>query len=191
MRIDPIKGWHAYTAFMDAEQDPRRKAMLDNMRHHLKYECLCDAEIFNTMVPEPDYRFYAGYGNAVYTTMKDVQGFYYSLWDSGSSLVELHIQHCAPADWGVACDGEWFQQMPGKALIADGQTTDGKDPIDPDAHYLSRAQLSWFFPFQEMDGKMLLVGEICYIDEAGSTLMKMDPKDVVTLDEVKAAWPAD
>lgn len=187
MKIQPLNGWHAYTALMDAETDPKRKAMLDNMRHHLKYECLADPEIFNTMVPDPDYRFYASFDNAIIKGMDDVQAFYANIWDTRSSLVELKIQHCAAADWGVACAGEWYQQMPGETLIADGATIGGDAP-DPDAWYLSHAHLSWFFPFREVDGTMMLGGEICYIDEAGSTLTRLDDKDVLTMDEAKAAW---
>ncbi len=183
MKISPIKGWHAYTTHMDAETDPKRKAMLDNMRHHLKYECLADPEIFNTMVPEPDYRFYASYDNAVIKGMPDVQQFYYNIWDTRSSLVELNITHCAAADWGVACAGEWYQQVPGETLIADGT-----EVPDPDAWYLSRADLSWFFPFEEIDGKMLLVGEICYIDEAGATLTQLAPEDVLSMEEAQAEF---
>jgi hypothetical protein len=183
MKIQPINGWHAYTALMDKETDPKKKAMMDNMRHHLKYECLADPEIFNTMVPVPDYKFYASYDNLAIKGMEDVQAFYHNLWDTQSSLVELKISHCAVADWGVACAGEWFMQTPGKTLIADGT-----DVPNPDAWYLSRADLSWFFPMQEIDGKMLLVGEICYIDEAAATLIELDDADVLTMEEAKASW---
>ncbi|MBI1181763.1 MAG: hypothetical protein GC201_14520 [Alphaproteobacteria bacterium] len=183
MKIEPLKGWHRYTEFMNQQKDPRGRAMLDNVRHHLKYECLGDPEIFNTMVPEPDYRFYAGYGNARLQGMEAVQKFYHDIWNTRSSLVELHIHRCATADWGIACDGEWYQQVPGETLIAQGQQVD-----DPKAWYLSHAHLSWFFPYEEVDGRMLLVGEICYVDEAGSTLRKLDPADVLSLEEAKEAW---
>ena len=76
MRIEPLKGWHRYTELMNAQSDPRCQAMLDNMRHHLKYECLCDPEIFNTMVPSPEYRFYASFDNAVLKGMDEVKSFY-------------------------------------------------------------------------------------------------------------------
>ncbi len=85
----------------------------------------------------------------------------------------------------MACEGEWYQQVPGETLIANGQDVD-----DPDAWYLSHAHLSWFFPFREIDGRMLLEGEICYIDEPGSTLQKLDTADVITLEGAKASWAA-
>ncbi|NIP14141.1 MAG: hypothetical protein GWM88_05165 [Pseudomonadales bacterium] len=185
MRIEPLKGWHRYTELMNAEPDPRRKAMLDNMRHHLKYECLGDPAIFDSMVPDPEYRFYSSFDNAVLTGMAEVREFYYNIWNTRSSLVELAIHRCATADWGVACEGEWYQQVPGETLIANGQEAD-----DPDAWYLSHAHLSWFFPFREVDGRMLLEGEICYIDEPGSTLQKLDTADVITLEGAKASWAA-
>jgi hypothetical protein len=183
MKIEPMNGWHAYTTLMNKEQDPKRKAMLDNMRHHLKYECLADPAIFETMVPDPEYKFYASYDNAVISGMDAVKEFYDNIWDTRSSLVELKISHCAAADWGVACAGEWLQQVPGATLLADGQ-----DIPDPDAWYLSHAHLSWFFPFREVDGKMLLGGEICYIDEPAATLQQLDNKDVLTMEEAKASW---
>jgi hypothetical protein len=183
MKVQPLNGWYRYTELMDAESDPRRKAMLDNMRHHLKYECLCNPEIFQTIVPDPEYRFYASFDNAVLKGMDEVKNFYRNLWDSRSSLVELKIHRCAVADWGVACEGEWYQQTPGATLIADGQEVN-----DPDAWYLSHAHLSWFFPFREVDGVMLLEGEICYIDDPGSTLEMIDAGDVLTLEEAGAAW---
>lgn len=185
MKIDPLKGWHRYTELMDAETDPRRKAMLNNMRYHLKYECLGDPVIFDSMISEPDYRFYPTFGVSTIKGMGPVKDFYANMWDGEQSLVELKITYCAPADWGVACAGEWLQQVPGKTLIADGNTD-----VDPDAWYLSHAHLSWFFPFEEVDGKMLLVGEICYIDGPGATLTKLDDADVLTMDEAKAAWAA-
>jgi len=185
MKIEPLKGWHRYTELMNQQDDPKAKAMLDNMRHHLKYECLGDHEIFNTLVPNPDYRFYPTFGVSTIKGMDAVKEFYYNMWDGRQSLVELAIHRCAVGDWGVACDGEWLQQMPGETLIADGNTD-----VDPDSWYLSHAHLSWFFPFEEIDGKMLLVGEICYIDVPGSTLTKLDESDVLTMEEAKAAWAA-
>ena len=183
MRVRPFAGWENYTEIMNGLDDPRHKAMLDNMRYHCKYECLQDPTIFDTMVPVPEYKFYSCFDNAVLTDMEQVQKFYYDLWASNSSLFEVRIHHCAAADWGVACDGEWWQQIPGKALI-DAGTPD----IEADEFYLSHANLSWFFPYEEIDGKMLLGGEICYVDEANSTLEKLDPADVLTMEEAVASW---
>jgi len=35
---------------------------------------------------------------------------------------------------------------------------------------------------------MLLEGEICYLDEKGSTLTKLEKLDVALLEEVKDSW---
>ena len=183
-KINPNKGWYRYTEFMDSFSDPKHKSMLNNMRHHLKYECLQDPEIFNTIVPNPEYKFFGSFNNGVLRGMKEVKDFYYNMWNSHSSLIELEIHHCSPADWGVACDGEWYQQVPGKALIEQGDKT-----VDPDKWYLSHAHLSWFFPFEDINGEMLLGGEICYIDETGSSLDEFDSKDILTLEEARTSWP--
>ena len=182
-KIDPLKGWYKYTDLMNSFDNPKYKAMLDNMRHHLKYECLQDPIIFETMVENPDYRFYGSFDNAVFKGMTEVKDFYFNLWNSNSSLVELEIYRCLPGEWGVACDGAWHQQVPGEALVSQG-----KELRNPEATYLSHAHLAWFFPFTEINGKMLLGGEICYIDEVGSSIEEIDDSDVLTLDEARDSW---
>ena len=116
--------------------------------------------------------------------MQEVKDFYYNMWNSHSSLIELEIHHCSPGNWGVACDGEWYQQVPGDALIEQGDET-----VDKDKWYLSHAHLSWFFPFEDINGKILLSGEICYIDETGGSLDELDSKDVLTLEDARNSWP--
>jgi len=185
-KLDLTIGWHKYTEFMNSFSNPKYKLMLNNMRHHLKYECLQDPEIFNTIIPNPEYKFYGSFNNAALNGMEEIKDFYYNLWNSNSSLVELHIDHCSPGDWGVACDGEWFQQIPGQTLYDQGN----KD-VNPKSFYLSHAHLSWFFPFKEIDEEMLLVGEICYIDELGSSLEELDKNNILTLEEAKKNWPTD
>ena len=182
-KIKPLNGWHKYTEFMNSFDNPKHKLMLDNMRHHLKYECLQDPEIFSTMVKSPDYRFYGSFQNASFQGMDKVKEFYYSLWDSSSSLVELAIHRCLPGDWGVACDGEWYQQVPGTVLI-----DQGKEGVSPNSWYLSHAHLAWFFPYEEIDNEMYLGGEICYIDELGSSLTELDTCDVLSLEEARVSW---
>jgi hypothetical protein len=158
MRVDILKGWRQYTEFMDRESDPRARAMLHNMRLHHKYECLVDPAIFDTMVPEPEYRFYAANGTTRLEGMKAVQGFYFDNWNHGRGLVDLNIEHCATAEWGVACDGWFDMQTPGAA--AGGRS---RADAEPEAHYLVRVQMSWFFPYETIDGEEKLWGEIWYI----------------------------
>jgi len=99
--------------------------------------------------------------------MPAVEGFYHDMWDSRSSLVELEIDLCSADDWGVACEGAWKQQCPGESLAAQGRD------VDKDAWYLASSRLAWFFPFEEIDGEMRLVGEIIYGDDDGMTFTKM------------------
>jgi hypothetical protein len=186
MRVDILKGWRQYTELMDRETDPRTKARLHNMRLHHKYECLVDPAIFETMVPEPEYRFFGAGGNTVLKGMKEVQSFYYGNWDTGSSLVDLNIERCATADWGVACDGSFYMQVPGASLVAQGAAD-----IDPDAHYLSHVQMSWFFPYETIDGEEKLGGEICYIGGGVGAPVKLAEAEVLTLAEARDSWPED
>lgn len=182
MKIDVLQGWHRYTELMHAQKTPRTKAMLDNMRHHYKLEALCDPTLFESMVPEPEYKFYSSFSGGILKGMPAVEGFYHDMWDSRSSLVELEIDLCSADDWGVACEGAWKQQCPGESLAAQGRD------VDKDAWYLASSRLAWFFPFEEIDGEMRLVGEIIYGDDDGMTFTKIADEDVLTLDEAKAAF---
>jgi hypothetical protein len=183
VKVDISKGWKQYTAWMDQEPDPRRKAMIHNMRLHHKYECLADPAIFDTMVPKPEYVFYMGADPTVLKGMDEVQSFYYGNWEADSSFVDLEVTRCATNDWGAACDGSFYQQVPGSTLIAQG-----RDIPDPDAFYLAHTCMSWFFPYEDIDGEVKLGGEICYIDTSDQSLIKLDPKDVLTMEEARNNW---
>ena len=129
----------------------------------------------------PDYRFFGSFQNAS-QGMDKVKEFYYSLWNSSSRLVELAIHRCLPGDWGLACDGEWYQQVPSTVMI-----DEGKQGVSPDLWYLSHAHLAWFFPYAEIDNEMYR-GEICYIDEVGSSLTELDTCDVLSLEDARVSW---
>jgi hypothetical protein len=186
MRVDILKGWRQYTALMERESDARARARLHNMRLHHKYECLVDGAIFETMVPQPEYRFHSAGGTQVLQGMDEVQAFYHRNWNSASSLVDLNIEHCATAEWGVACDGWFDMQMPGTALVAQGAAQ-----ANPQSHYLARVQMSWFFPYETIGGEEKLWGEICYIGGSAGAPVELDPTDVLTLEEARASWPED
>jgi hypothetical protein len=186
VRVDILKGWRRYTELMDLETDPKAKAMLHNMRLHHKFECLVDPAIFDTMVAEPEYRFHTSTGTTRLKGMKEVQGFYHGNWERGSSLVDLNIEHCATADWGVACDGWFDMQSPGASLVSQGASG-----LDPNAHYRVRVQMSWFFPYETVGGEQKLWGEICYISAGAAPPTKLSASDVLTLEEARASWPED
>ena len=52
-------------------------------------------------------------------------------------------------------------------------------------------QMSWFFPFETIDGEEKLWGEICYSAAGTVPPVELDPADVLTLDEARASWPED
>ena len=104
-KIKLLNGWHINTEFTNSFDNPKHKLMLDNMTYHLKHECLQDPEIFFTMFKSPYYRFYGSFQNASFQGMDKVKEFYYSLWNSSSSLVEFAIHRCLPGDWGQLAMG--------------------------------------------------------------------------------------
>jgi hypothetical protein len=172
-KISVRSGWDAYTRLMSGDPSRSREdAMLHNMRLHHRYECLADPRIFATMVPEPEYHFYGSRGNAILHGMDEVQAFYYSAWASRSSLVELDVDYVAFADWGAAAAGCMRQQVP----AADGGWS------------LVETHLSWFFPYREIGGQILLGGEVCHIDAAGATRTPIAPADVLSMDEAAAQF---
>jgi hypothetical protein len=180
MKIRTISGWDAYTSLMDDTKSEREQQILHNMRLHHKYECLGDPRIFDTMVPEPEYRFYGSRGNPVLVGMEQVQAFYYAQWESQSSLVELDVSHLAFADWGAAAAGSMRQQVPAAAL--GDRATSGAE------WYLVETHLSWFFPYRDIDGDVRLEGEVCHIDGAGAKITPISPEHVLTMEEAVAEF---
>jgi len=183
-KVSARQGWDAYTQLMTGDPARRREdAMLHNMRLHHRYECLADPRIFATMVPQPEYRFYGVPGTTELHGMDEVQAFYNGAWAARTSLVELDVDYVAFADWGAAAAGCMRQQVPASEADFFG----GKGP-DESAWYLVETHLSWFFPYEEIDGEMRLGGEICHIDAAGTTRTLIAPADVLTMDEAIAQF---
>ena len=170
-KISVRSGWDAYTRLITGDGDHAREdAILHNMRLHHRYECLADRRIFATMVPEPDYRFYGAGGNIQLHGMAEVQSFYEANWAAQSSLVELHVEFVAFGDWGAAAAGFMRQQVPAESAGFFKSESAGTDevPADEAGWYLLETHLSWFFPYEDIDGEVRLGGEVFadgHIDE--------------------------
>lgn len=190
-KISVRSGWDAYTKLMTGEPTHAREdAILHNMRLHHRYECLADRRIFATMVPEPEYRFYGVAGNVQLHGMDEVKAFYEGNWAARSSLVELHVEFVAFGDWGAAAAGFMRQQVPAESAgFFPPEESDGDDVPPAEAEwYLLETHLSWFFPYEEIDGEVRLGGEVCYVDAGGTTRTPIAPADVLSMDEAVAQF---
>lgn len=190
-KISVRSGWDACTRLMKNDGDHAREdAILHNMRLHHRYECLADHRILATMVPEPEYRFYGVAGNIQLHGMAEVQAFYEANWAARSSLVELHVEFVAFGDWGAAAAGFMRQQVPAESAGFFKSDSERADEMRADEAewYLVETHLSWFFPYEDIDGEVRLGGEVCYVDAGGTTRTPVAPGDVLTLDEAVAQF---
>ncbi|MEZ5596887.1 MAG: hypothetical protein R3E84_10910 [Pseudomonadales bacterium] len=182
-RLDVRKGWAAYKAAHDVETNPRRRAILEVMMDHIKWEVLGQPDrILESVSPEAVYRFY---GLSATTEMhgKDaIRGFYQGLADSGANVLQLDIEHLAVGDWGLAAHGVWHQVYPGSALAGDGGLVHSDQVDDVHARYLVSQRMAWFFPFTN-DDPPLLLGELVYFEQTPFGVRKLAPGEEV-FDEV-------
>jgi len=71
--------------------------------------------------------------------------------------------------------------------VSEADLFGGKGP-DETEWYLVETHLSWFLPYEEIDGEVRLGGETCHIEAAGTTRTLTFPADVLTMDEVIAKF---
>ena len=174
MRIQPKRSFGAIDALLDQTTKPEHRAMLENYKRHLTAEIACDLEaIMSTMTPDPVYHAY-GYGLADVTTVRgreQSRAFYQSIFDEGTSVLELETERLSVSDWGIAGDGVIRIITPGEVLAVRGVDVDDKG-----AHYLVSNRIAFFLPYKSG----LMAGEDTYMDLVGTEVVKLDPSEVVT-----------
>jgi hypothetical protein len=181
--LDLNKGWRAYDDAQKATDNSRHKAILETMKDHIKWEVLGHPEkVLETVADGGSYHFY-GLGDYIeFPDYESIKGFYQSMVDNGTNVLQLDIDHLAVADWGIAAHGTWHQAFP-MADLPD-KLPNGFVPDDADARYLVSSRLAWFFPFTE-DEVPKLISEIVYFDPVPTAIRKLDADEVLyeTLDE--------
>lgn len=182
MKLDPLSCRKASTELLEKTENPRHRAILENYLLHASCEVagywpyIFDVEM---TVPEPIYHFRGGPYASTLTGREAVMGFYEQNAVAGSNVMFSEHERLAVADWGISGDMLLHQLVPGSMLAGMGENVD-----DQDATYVISVQAMQLWPYNE-DG--LLEGENVYIDWDNRTVTKLDPSDVVTAAQARAA----
>jgi hypothetical protein len=177
MKVDPTKTWAAVEAAWKAETDPRRKALLKQVRDHMKTEVCGELEpLMATLTAEPRYHIWGQGPDRGPKGRQAVRAFYETLIAGGGNLFEFNVEKVVVDDRTVVTEGRLRNTHPGAVLLAAGVTQVNGEPVDPEARYVSEAQLLTVWP-ADPDGK--LIGEDIYFGtNPFDSLQKLAPDEV-------------
>ena len=153
------RGWECAERRLATVTDPRRRAVMQTLRDHLKAVATEDFDLLlSTLGPNPEYHFWvegSGFGEGP-KGIDAVRAHYEGLYEERRHLVDWDIDRFVIDDDTIVTEG-WFDQLfPGRVLISRGVDID-----DPDAVYLLRVRLVILWPFDE---NAKLVGEDSYLN---------------------------
>ena len=182
-KLDITKTNRAIDELLQVTHNPRHRFMLQAFYRHRFLEIAGRfTEIFapDMTVEHPVYHFnYSG----IVTTLEGadaVKGLYGHWAVTHQSIFYVEREQIAVADNYVASVGDFYQQVLGKALAANGIKVD-----DENAYFLYKVygtQQIW--PY---DDRCRLVGEdVWETSPALSEVIKLDPADVVTTEQASA-----
>lgn len=108
LALDLKRGWDADDQAAQKTDDPRHKAILEQMKDHLKWEVLGRPDkVPETVAPDGIYQFY-GLGSSIELgNFDEIRAFYQGMVDDGTNVLQLDIDHLAVADWGLSAHGTW------------------------------------------------------------------------------------
>jgi hypothetical protein len=159
MAFNANRGWECAERRLATITDPRRRAVMETLRDHLKAEATEDFDLLlSTLAPNPEYHFWvegSGFGDGP-KGIAAVRAHYEGLYEERRHLVDWDIDRFVIDDDTIVTEG-WFDQLfPGRVLMSRGVDID-----DPDAVYLLRVRLVILWPFDE---NAKLVGEDSYLN---------------------------
>jgi hypothetical protein len=174
MKLDPTRTWAAVEAAYEAETRPRHKALLRQVRDHMKTEVCGQLEpLMATLTAEPQYHIWGQGPEAGPKGRAAVRGFYEALIGAGGNLFEFDVRKIVVDENTVVTEGRLRNAYPGAAVLAAGVSEVGGAPVDPDATYVGEAQLLTVWP-ADADGK--LIGEDIYFGSSPfARLQKLAP----------------
>lgn len=137
------------------EPDPRRRDMLATVARHVEAEVAGDIdELLETLIEEPQYRFWGQAGLDGPKGREAVVAHYEMLKASGMNRLEFEVTRVMADDDAVVTEG-WFRHAYSGAMA---QMMASADEVDPTTWYLVEYLTLVVWPF---DGD-LIVGEDIY-----------------------------
>ena len=179
---DPRNLTRGIDAAIAATTDPRHLAILRNYRRHAILEVTGNWQRILTpemTVAHPHYRITERGQTLVLDGIEAVSGFYAMIAESGlAPLFGPIAERFMVSDWGVSTHGLWGHQLPGPIAAEHGIEVD-----DPEAfYYLTHWNATvWLY-----DEDCKLLGEHIFEDTGSRQSWKMDPADVLSLEEAYA-----
>lgn len=169
-----LQSMSAVDAAIGAEDDPHRRAILENYRRHVylevsgRFDDILSPEM---TVEQPHYRISWAGKVTVLDGIDEVRSFYEGLGHADAVLWNTD-ESVAAADWGFAAELTLHQLISGEALVADGEELD-----DPGATYHLSSRQAFIWPYDE---RARLQGEHIYEDVSTRRFEKVEPDDVIT-----------
>jgi hypothetical protein len=162
--FDPERTWQPLEVRIETEQNPRCRALLEQVRNHMRAEIRGEFDpLMATLIDDPQYHLWGIGVEAGPKGLEAVSQFYRNMISTGGNRFEFSVERIVADETGVVTEGKMRTVTPGRDLLARGMTEMGGDAIDPDADYMSEWQILTVWPGGE-DGR--LIGEDIYF---GST----------------------
>jgi len=155
--FDPESSWQRIEARMEAESDPVCRALLAQVRDHMRAEIGGELEpLMDTLVSEPRYHFRSSGPDGGPKDRAAVRSFYEAMIAGGGNRFHFDIERIFVDPGGVVTEGKMRQAISGEALVAMGVEQLDDLPVDASGSYLSETHILTVWPAGD-DGR--LVGE--------------------------------
>ncbi len=178
-RLDITRQNEAVEKVLEHTTNRRHRYLLEAyLRHRYlesagRWEEILDPDL---TVDEPHYRFNVAGREPFTLTGKDQVGMLYGHWTNTNQCVfYVSDEDVAVGDHMVVGRGIGYQQTLGSELAAAGLD------VDPGAMYLKKSQIMMLWPYD--DRGRLLGEDVWEFDTAEAGLFKLDPADVLTVDQ--------
>ena len=162
--IDPHNSWLKLRAKSESCENPKHKALLNEVANHMEAEIKGQIEpLMATLTEQPMYHFWrVGGQNMILNGYEEVAGFYNNMFTMGGQQFEVVCDRIFVDDQGVITEGQVKQVNKATALSAMGITEINGVDINTHELWLSCAQLITVWPAAPGNK---LVGEDIYFGE--------------------------
>ena len=158
-RIEPHQSWLPLEARAGEELDPRRRALLIEVRNHMEFEIKGQLDdLMGTLTDSPVYHFW-NENPSVLEGREQVRAFYESMMAAGANQFEVVAARIVVDDHAVITEGQVKQVYTGAMANAMGVSDLAGVAVEPDELILTTTQLITFWPAAD-DGR--LIGEDIY-----------------------------
>ena len=158
--FDPDTSWRPLEDRMQREPDPSRRALLEQVRNHMRSEIQGRFdELMETLTAEPQYHLWGGGQENGPKGREAVAAFYRNMIDCGGNRFHYDIRRIVVDEYCVVTEGVMIQPMAGAIVAASGVEQVEGEAVDTSAEYLAEWEILTVWP---SDGKGKLLGEDVY-----------------------------